>query len=159
VVVAVALCGCGGSSAGTRAAPATSTAGATAQAFAGSAGAARFLLLVNDVCRVVRAGAPAPLAASAPDAAIRAHAAAGAAAAQKTLTAFARLRAPTTALARLRPLNADYVKLAGLYRTLLSAGAPRPHAFLAAIGLAEQRTAVAARAVGLAACAPATRAR
>jgi hypothetical protein len=152
LLVATLVCGCGSAGSGATAGPPRTT----ATPFSGRAGAARFLGLVNSVCRTVRAGAPPALAAGAGDQTIRAHAERGAAAAQRTLTAFGRLNAPTTALAKLRLLNAAYVELAALYRTVLRPGGPPPHAFLAAIRLQENRTSLAAVAAGLAPCGPQT---
>lgn len=137
-------------------APAAPPGSATSRAFSGKAGAARFRVLVGDICLAVRTGAPGPLGSGATDAAIRTHAVAGAQAARRTLTAFDRLRAPTTALAQLRPLSAGYQKLTSLYASVLGAGAPGPRAFRAALIREEQRTAAAAFTAGFAACAPAT---
>jgi hypothetical protein len=137
-------------------APAAPPGSATARAFSGKAGAARFRVLVGDICLAVRTGAPGPLGSGATDAAIRTHAVAGAQAARRTLTAFDRIRAPTTALAHLRPVSAGYQKLTSLYASVLGAGAPGPRAFRAALIREEQRTAAAAFTAGFAACAPAT---
>jgi hypothetical protein len=137
-------------------APAAPPGSATSRAFSGKAGAARFRVLVGDICLAVRTGAPGPLGSGATDAAIRTHAVAGARAARRTLTAFDRLQAPTTALAQLRPLSAGYQKLTSLYASVLGAGAPAPRAFRAALIREEQRTAAAAFTAGFAACAPAT---
>jgi hypothetical protein len=143
--------------------PGKSTAGstqaqaqATARTFSGRAGAARFRVLVGDVCLAVRAGAPAAIGRKATDAELRTHVLAGADAARRTLTAFGRLQAPAEALGRLRPLTADYRRLQSLYASVLAAGAPAPHAFLAELERDEQQTAAAAIAVGIPACAPAT---
>jgi hypothetical protein len=170
-VLALGGGGCGGSGttgAGTTSQPApvrtgpapvrppTAPAAPTSRAFAGTAGTARFRVLVGDVCLAVRAGAPGPLGSGSTDAAIRAHAVAGARAARRTLTAFDRLQAPTTALAQLRPVSSGYQRLTSLYASVLGAGAPAPRAFRAALVREEQRTAAAAFAAGFAACAPAT---
>jgi hypothetical protein len=141
--------------------PGKSTAGssqaqATARMFSGQAGAARFRVLVGDVCLAVRAGAPAAVGRKATDAELRTHVLAGADAATRTLTAFGRLQAPAQALGRLRPLTADYRRLQALYASVLAAGAPAPHAFLAELERDEQQTAAAAIAAGVPGCAPAT---
>ncbi len=128
---------------------------ANAREFAGRAGAARFRVLVNDVCQAVRARAPAALDPRASDAAVRSHAAAGAAATRGTLTAFVRLSAPTTALVLLRPLSGDYERLARLYADVVRPGSAHPRAYLPAITRAERTAAAAALAGGFPACGPA----
>ncbi|HWH10578.1 MAG TPA: hypothetical protein VG165_05585 [Solirubrobacteraceae bacterium] len=129
---------------------------AGAREFAGRTGAARFRVLVGDVCLAVRAGAPTALGRQPSDAAIRSHVVAASAAAARILTAFVRLQAPAAALDQLRPLKADYQRLGSLYASVLAAGAPAPHAFLGELARQEQKTSAEASLAGVPGCAPAT---